>query len=161
MPASPERPIGIFYEHPDWFRPLFSELDRRGTPYEKIHAARHRFDPAEPVPYSLVFNRMSPSAWLRGHGYKPAAWMKKTAYPADTPVGDLIRDLAPVGMVATITDVIEAEFHPHEPDRVDCSLRTGGSRHGLSQRHSGGTRTGRPGRSCQPQPVASLLMLLQ
>ena len=67
MPASPDRPIGIFYEHPDWFRPLFAELDRRGTPYTTIHAGRHRYDPAEPVPYSLVFNRMSPSAYLRGH----------------------------------------------------------------------------------------------
>ncbi len=24
------KPIGIYYEHPDWFRPLFTELDRRG-----------------------------------------------------------------------------------------------------------------------------------
>jgi hypothetical protein len=69
MPASQDRPIGIFYEHPDWFRPLFAELDRRGTPYTRLHAARHWYDPADPVPYSLVFNRMSPSAWLRGQGH--------------------------------------------------------------------------------------------
>lgn len=69
MPATTDRPIAIFYEHPDWFRPLFAELDRRGTPYQKIHAARHRFDPSQEVPYSLVFNRMSPSAWLRGHAH--------------------------------------------------------------------------------------------
>ena len=30
--------IGIYHEHPDWFRPLFAELDRRGTPYERIDA---------------------------------------------------------------------------------------------------------------------------
>jgi len=25
-------PIAIFHEHPDWFRPLFAELDRRAVP---------------------------------------------------------------------------------------------------------------------------------
>jgi hypothetical protein len=39
------KPIGILYEHPEWFRPLFAELARRGLPYEPIHAARHAFDP--------------------------------------------------------------------------------------------------------------------
>jgi hypothetical protein len=68
VPATRERPIGIFYEHPDWFRPLFAELDRRGVPYVKERADTHRFDPAETPPYSLVLNRMSPSAWLRGRG---------------------------------------------------------------------------------------------
>jgi ribosomal protein S6-L-glutamate ligase RimK-like protein len=68
MSATTERPIGIFYEHPDWFRPLFAELDRRATPYVKERADRHSFDPADGPNYSLVFNRMSPSAWLRGRG---------------------------------------------------------------------------------------------
>jgi len=63
------RPIGIYHEHPDWFRPLFAELDRRGIPYERLDAAAHLFDPSEPhAPWSLVFNRASPSAYLRGHG---------------------------------------------------------------------------------------------
>ena len=62
------KPIGILYEHPEWFRPLFAELGRRGVPYEPIHAARHSFDPAaRDSGYSLVVNRMSPSAWTRGH----------------------------------------------------------------------------------------------
>lgn len=62
-----DRPIAIFHEHPDWFRPLFAELDRRGTPYVKLHAGRHRYDPSESEsPYSLVLNRVSPSAYLRG-----------------------------------------------------------------------------------------------
>lgn len=69
MPLNAQRPLAIYYEHPDWFRPLFAELDRRGTPYVKLHAAGHRFDPAdERPPYALLFNRMSPSAYLRGHG---------------------------------------------------------------------------------------------
>lgn len=62
------KPYGIFYEHPDWFRPLFAELDRRGTPFDLLDAASHCFDPAErEAPWSLVFNRASPSAYLRGH----------------------------------------------------------------------------------------------
>ncbi len=61
--------IGIYYEHPHWFGPLFAELDRRGTPYARLHAEQHRFDPASAPPYDLVLNRMSPSAWLRGHGH--------------------------------------------------------------------------------------------
>jgi len=63
------RPIAIFHEHPDWFRPLFTELERREIPYVRLDAASHRFDPAErEAPYSLVVNRASPSAYLRAHG---------------------------------------------------------------------------------------------
>ena len=62
------RPIGIFYEHPHWFEPLFSELSRRGIPHVAIDAARHEFDPSRShEEISLLFNRMSPSAWKRGH----------------------------------------------------------------------------------------------
>jgi glutathione synthase/RimK-type ligase-like ATP-grasp enzyme len=63
------KPIAIYYEHPDWFRPLFTELDRRQTPYVLIEASRHYYDPDETeIDYALLFNRMSPSAYLRGHG---------------------------------------------------------------------------------------------
>ena len=62
------RPIAVYHEHPDWFRPLFTELEKRGIPFERLDAAAHVFDPAEStVPWSLVFNRASPSAFLRGH----------------------------------------------------------------------------------------------
>jgi hypothetical protein len=65
------KPIGIYHEHPDWFRPLFQELDRRGTNYERIDATHHRFDPSsdEDTRFALVFNRMSPSAYLRGRSH--------------------------------------------------------------------------------------------
>jgi biotin carboxylase len=63
------KPLAIYYEHPDWFRPLFTELDRRGTPYVKLHVETHRWDDAQPSsPYAVVLNRMSPSAYLRGRG---------------------------------------------------------------------------------------------
>ena len=59
--------IAVYYEHPDWFRPLFRELERRGLPYRPIRADRQHLDPAAAPPaYPLVFNRMSPSAWERG-----------------------------------------------------------------------------------------------
>jgi glutathione synthase/RimK-type ligase-like ATP-grasp enzyme len=62
-------PLAVYYEHPDWFRPLFAELDARGTPYIKVDAARQRFDPGtETEGFALLFNRMSASAYLRGHG---------------------------------------------------------------------------------------------
>ena len=61
-------PIAVYHEHPDWFKPLFSELERRALPYVRLDAAAHVFDPSERVaPYSLVVNRASPSAYLRGH----------------------------------------------------------------------------------------------
>lgn len=62
------QPIGILYEHPEWFKPLFATLDRRGLPYELIHAESHRYDPsATSAPYSLVVNRVSASSYLRDH----------------------------------------------------------------------------------------------
>jgi glutathione synthase/RimK-type ligase-like ATP-grasp enzyme len=62
--------LAIFYEHPEWFRPLFAELERRGVAYDPLLAHEHRFDPAEKQsPYTLVVNRMSPSANTRGHGH--------------------------------------------------------------------------------------------
>lgn len=41
------RPVGILYEHPRWFLPLFAELDRRGIAYEPTHAGSLLFDPAD------------------------------------------------------------------------------------------------------------------
>jgi len=66
--TSETKPIAIYYEHPDWFRLLFAELDRRGRSYLTIEAARHQYDPEETaIEFPLLFNRMSPSAYLRGN----------------------------------------------------------------------------------------------
>jgi hypothetical protein len=63
------QPVGILYEHPEWFTPLFAELDRRGIAYTPIDARTLSWDPAaSDLPYSVVINRMSPSSWLRGNG---------------------------------------------------------------------------------------------
>lgn len=77
------KPIAIYHEHPDWFRPLFTELDRRRVPYVRLDAAAHRYNPSETeVPFSLVFNRASPSAYLRGHGqstFYTLQWLRHLA----------------------------------------------------------------------------------
>ncbi len=64
------KPIAIYYEQPHWFQPLFAELERRALPYVKLHAAEHtyRIEDRPEREYALVVNRMSPSAWNRGHG---------------------------------------------------------------------------------------------
>jgi len=52
--------LAIYYEHPDWFKPLFAELERRNIPYDKLHVGQHAFDPAmREAPYGLIINRVS------------------------------------------------------------------------------------------------------
>jgi len=83
------RAMGILYEHPEWFRPLFAELDRRGLPFQRIDAAAHVFEPGDRSErYSLVVNRMSPSAWLRGNVSAVFATLEYLAHLEDvgTPV---------------------------------------------------------------------------
>jgi hypothetical protein len=64
------KPIAIYYEQPNWFVPLFAQMDGRGVPWVKLDARYHQYDGASPErEYSLLFNRMSPSAWQRGVGH--------------------------------------------------------------------------------------------
>ena len=61
--------LAFLYEHPHWFAPIFAELERRGTAFEKIHAPEHFYDVDGEAPgFRVLFNRMSPSADRRGHG---------------------------------------------------------------------------------------------
>lgn len=70
MLTARDLPIAIYYEQPHWFKPLFAELDSRGTHYVKLNAVEHTYaaDEATEEQYALVLNKMSPSAWNRGHG---------------------------------------------------------------------------------------------
>ena len=38
--------LGVLYEHPQWFQPLFAALERRGVACVPIQLGGHRFDPA-------------------------------------------------------------------------------------------------------------------
>ena len=67
---SRQKPIAVYYEHPEWFRPLFAELESRGIAFEAVRADELAFDASASWTgrYSAVLNRMSPSAWERGRG---------------------------------------------------------------------------------------------
>ena len=58
--------LALFYEHPNWFTPLFSALERRGIDFVAIAADGHGFDPSDTrVPAPFVFNRIAMSSFLR------------------------------------------------------------------------------------------------
>lgn len=58
--------LAILYEHPEWFKPLFAALDRRGVAYQAIRLTDHRFDPADrSVPAPVVLSRVAMSGFLR------------------------------------------------------------------------------------------------
>lgn len=59
--------IAVFHEHPKWNEPLFRELDRRGLDWSSIDASSVEFDPGLIGEWDVLVNRMSPSAWTRGH----------------------------------------------------------------------------------------------
>ena len=61
--------IGVLFEHPEWFKPLFATLDRRGLAWTAVDAASLRWDPTTRPAFDLLVNRMSPSAWTRGHAH--------------------------------------------------------------------------------------------
>ena len=48
--------LAVYYEHPQWFLPLFSALDRRGVDYVALNLQTHSFDPAEPACRRLWFS---------------------------------------------------------------------------------------------------------
>jgi hypothetical protein len=58
--------LAVFYEHPQWFAPLFAELDRRDVDWAPIAIQDHTFDPADPRPPApVVLNRLAMSSFLR------------------------------------------------------------------------------------------------
>jgi hypothetical protein len=57
----------VLYEHPEWQKPLFSVLDRRGVNYAKFDLKRAAFNPDSTPEAPLYFNQASPSAYVRGN----------------------------------------------------------------------------------------------
>jgi hypothetical protein len=57
----------VLYEHPEWQKPLFSALDRRGVDYSAFDLKRACFDPDSIPDAPLYFNQASPSAYVRGN----------------------------------------------------------------------------------------------
>jgi glutathione synthase/RimK-type ligase-like ATP-grasp enzyme len=59
--------LAVLYEHPEWQKPLFAALERRGVPFEAIDLTAAAFSNAARPAARLYFNQASPSAYVRGH----------------------------------------------------------------------------------------------
>ena len=57
----------VLHEHPDWQKPLFEALRRRGVSFAPFDLARAGFTNDDLPGARLYFNQASPSAYLRGH----------------------------------------------------------------------------------------------
>ena len=57
----------VLHEHPEWQKPLFAALTRRGVAFAPFDLTRAAFGHDEPPAASLYFNQASPSAYVRGH----------------------------------------------------------------------------------------------
>src|SRR5262245_12842734 len=57
----------IIHEHPEWQKPLFAALDKRGVSYAPFDLKRAAFSNVETPAAKLYFNQASPSAYVRGN----------------------------------------------------------------------------------------------
>jgi glutathione synthase/RimK-type ligase-like ATP-grasp enzyme len=57
----------VIHEHPEWQKPLFEALDRRGVPYAAFDLKQAAFDNVEEPRAKLYFNQAGPSAYVRGN----------------------------------------------------------------------------------------------
>ena len=64
-PVSPE--LVVLYEHPEWQKPLFAALERRGVAFQPFDLKQAAFSNVEAPAAPLYFNQASPSAYVRGH----------------------------------------------------------------------------------------------
>jgi hypothetical protein len=65
MPSTPD--LVVLHEHPEWQKPLFAALTRRGISFEPFDVTRAAFSNVEAPRARLYFNQASPSAYIRGH----------------------------------------------------------------------------------------------
>jgi glutathione synthase/RimK-type ligase-like ATP-grasp enzyme len=59
--------IAVLYEHPEWQKPLFAALERRGMRYAAVDLKKAVFSDADEPLAPLYFNQASPSAYVRGN----------------------------------------------------------------------------------------------
>lgn len=65
MGAKPD--LVIIHEHPEWQKPLFAALERRGIAYAPFDLKHAAFSNVEPLKARVYFNQASPSAYVRGN----------------------------------------------------------------------------------------------
>jgi hypothetical protein len=61
------RDLIVLFEHPEWQKPLFAALERRGIRFGTVDLKRAAFDPDRVPDAPLYFNQASPSAYVRGN----------------------------------------------------------------------------------------------
>src|SRR5579872_280134 len=59
--------VVVLFEHPEWQKPLFAALERRGLSFAAFDLKRGCFDPDGVPAAPLYFNQASPSAYVRGN----------------------------------------------------------------------------------------------
>jgi glutathione synthase/RimK-type ligase-like ATP-grasp enzyme len=59
--------LAVLFEHPEWQKPLFAALERRGVPFMPVDLKQAAFSTIELPEARLYFNQASPSAYLRGN----------------------------------------------------------------------------------------------
>jgi glutathione synthase/RimK-type ligase-like ATP-grasp enzyme len=57
----------VLHEHPEWQKPLFAALERRGIAFEPLDITRAAFSNDDRPRAPLYFNQASPSAYVRGN----------------------------------------------------------------------------------------------
>ena len=57
----------VLFEHPEWQKPLFAALERRGVNFAKYDLKQGAFDPEDLPAAPLYFNQASPSAYVRAN----------------------------------------------------------------------------------------------
>ena len=59
--------LAVLFEHPEWQKPLFQALERRGIRYVAVDLKKAAFSDADAPLAPLYFNQASPSAYVRGN----------------------------------------------------------------------------------------------
>ncbi|MES3003566.1 MAG: hypothetical protein V4787_22930 [Pseudomonadota bacterium] len=57
----------VIHEHPEWQKPLFAALEKRGISFGTYDVTRAAFTNTDSPPAKLYFNQASPSAYIRGN----------------------------------------------------------------------------------------------
>ncbi len=65
--AQPAPDLVVIHEHPEWQKPLFAALDRRGVRFEPFNVTSAAFTNTDVPDARLYFNQASPSAYVRGN----------------------------------------------------------------------------------------------
>src|SRR5688572_11651817 len=65
MPTPPD--LVVIHEHPEWQKPLFTAIERRGIAYAPFDLKQAAFSNDETALARLYFNQASPSAYVRGN----------------------------------------------------------------------------------------------